>query len=53
MHVVGWGIEIEQIVIKDITMETNLANQLEVATKERRLAQAKILNAKVDVESAK
>ncbi|EGR30306.1 spfh domain band 7 family protein [Ichthyophthirius multifiliis] len=53
MHVEEWGIEIEQIIIKDITMEQNLASQLEVATKERRLAKAKILNAKVDVESAK
>ncbi len=34
-------------------MEKSISDELESASKEIRLAQAKILNAKVDVESAK
>lgn len=55
-----WGIEITNILIKDIIVNKELQDALSSAAKERRLAgihppysESKILTAKADVESAK
>ena len=52
-HVHEWGIEITNILIKDIVVNKELQDALSSAAKERRLAESKILTAKADVESAK
>jgi erythrocyte band 7 integral membrane protein len=52
-HVHEWGIEISNILIKDIIISAELQETLSSAAKERRLAESKIITAKADVESAK
>ena len=48
-----WGADIEEIFIKDIQLSKELQTSLSSAAKERRLAEAKIISARADVESAK
>lgn len=52
-HVGEWGIQIDQIFIKDIVLGPDLQQALSTAAKERRLAESKVISAKADVESAK
>ncbi|KAL4506592.1 hypothetical protein ABPG72_000163 [Tetrahymena utriculariae] len=51
-YIHDWGIDVEQIIIKDMNMDQNISQQLASAAKEVRLAQAKIQNAKADVAAA-
>ncbi|KRX09906.1 hypothetical protein PPERSA_05298 [Pseudocohnilembus persalinus] len=53
IHVKEWGIKIENIYMKDIQLNQDLQESLSSAAKERRLAEAKLISAKADVESAK
>lgn len=48
-----WGIEITNILIKDIILNQELQDILSAVAKEKRLAESKILNATAEVESAK
>lgn len=48
-----WGIEITNILIKDIILNQELQDILSAVAKEKRLAESKILNAQAEVESAK
>lgn len=48
-----WGVDIEEIFIKDIQLSKELQDSLSSAAKERRLAESKIISARADVESAK
>lgn len=48
-----WGIEITNILIKDIILNQELQDILAAVAKERRLAESKILNATSEVESAR
>ena len=48
-----WGIEITNILIKDIILNKELQDILSAVAKEKRLAESKILNATAEVESAK
>lgn len=52
-YVEQWGVDIEEIFIKDIQLSKDLQESLSSAAKERRLAESKIISAKADVESAK
>eukprot|EP00825_Cyclidium_porcatum_P051584 TRINITY_DN9543_c0_g1_i1.p1 TRINITY_DN9543_c0_g1~~TRINITY_DN9543_c0_g1_i1.p1 ORF type:complete len:376 (+),score=58.85 TRINITY_DN9543_c0_g1_i1:140-1267(+) len=52
-HVWEWGVTIENVVIKDIQMSKELQDTLAVAAREKRLAEAKILSAKADVQTAR
>lgn len=51
-YIHDWGVDVEQIIIKDMNMDPKIAESLASAAKETRLAQAKILNAKADVAAA-
>lgn len=46
------GVSIENIFLEDITMPANIARDLSSAARERRLAEATIINSQGDVESA-
>lgn len=48
-----WGIEITNILMKDIVLNRELQDTLAAVAKEKRLAESKILNATAEVESAK
>jgi len=48
-----WGIEITNILIKDIILNQELQDILAAVAKEKRLAESKIINATAEVESAK
>jgi len=48
-YVVEWGVDIEEIFIKDIQLSKDLQDSLSSAAKERRLAESKIISAKADV----
>jgi erythrocyte band 7 integral membrane protein len=48
-----WGIEITNILIKDIILNQELQDILAAVAKEKRLAESKILNATAEVESAR
>lgn len=52
-YIEEWGVDIEEIFIKDIQLSRELQDSLSSAAKERRLAESKILSAKADVEAAK
>ncbi|KAL4459892.1 hypothetical protein ABPG74_003418 [Tetrahymena malaccensis] len=51
-YIHDWGVDVEQIIIKDMNMDQSISQQLASAAKEVRLAQAKIQNAKADVAAA-
>ena len=46
------GISIQNIFMEDIKIPANIENDLSSVAKEKRLAQASIINSKSDVESA-
>ncbi|TPX53725.1 hypothetical protein PhCBS80983_g06206 [Powellomyces hirtus] len=48
-----WGVKVESILIKDIQFSKELQESLSMAAKQHRLAEAKIIQAKAEVESAK
>jgi erythrocyte band 7 integral membrane protein len=48
-YVFDWGVEIEDVAFKDISLSDELKNQLNLPAKERRLAESKIIAAKADV----
>ncbi|KAL4446010.1 hypothetical protein ABPG74_011002 [Tetrahymena malaccensis] len=48
-----WGIDVENILIKDIALSQDLQQSLSSAARERRLASSKLIQAQADVESAK
>ena len=48
-----WGIKVEEFFIKDLVINAQLSEALSSAAKEKKLAEAKIISAKSDVESAK
>jgi len=48
-----WGIKVEEFFIKDLIINSSLSEALSSAAKEKKLAEAKIISAKSDVESAK
>ena len=48
-----WGVYVEQIFIKDMTLSSDLQKDLSMTSKTERLSKAKIISASADVESAK
>ena len=48
-----WGVYVEQIFIKDMTLSQDLQKDLSMTSKTERLSKAKIISASADVESAK
>lgn len=49
----AWGVHIESILIKDLTLPTSLQDSFAKAAEAKRIGEAKIINAKAEVESAK
>lgn len=49
----SWGIKVESILIKDITLSQELQETLAQAAKSKRIGESKIITAKAEVESAK
>ncbi|ODQ63255.1 hypothetical protein NADFUDRAFT_29090 [Nadsonia fulvescens var. elongata DSM 6958] len=49
----GWGIQVESLLIKDITLSAELQDTLSQAAKSKRLGESKIIMARSEVESAK
>ena len=50
---ISWGVHIENVYIKDIVVNPILQQALSVVAKEKKFAEAKIISAKADVDSAK
>ncbi|CAK93949.1 unnamed protein product (macronuclear) [Paramecium tetraurelia] len=48
-----WGIYIEEVFIKDMVLTPQMQSDLAAAAKNKRIAQAKVISAQADVESAK
>lgn len=48
-----WGVEIESILIKDLTLPDKVQASLSMAAEAKRIGEGKIINAKAEVESAK
>lgn len=48
-----WGVYVEQIFIKDMTLTQDLQKDLSMTSKTERLSKAKIISAEADVQSAK
>lgn len=48
-----WGVNIESILIKDLTLPPSVQESFAKAAEARRIGEAKIINAKAEVESAK
>lgn len=48
-----WGVYVEQIFIKDMTITPDLMKDLSMTSKTERLSKAKIISAEADVQSAK
>ncbi|KRX07816.1 hypothetical protein PPERSA_07566 [Pseudocohnilembus persalinus] len=48
-----WGVSIDSILIKEVTPTADVADSLNAAAKERRLAESKLISARSDVQSAK
>lgn len=49
----AWGVNIESILIKDLTLPASVQDSFAKAAEARRIGEAKIINAKAEVESAK
>lgn len=49
----AWGVHIESILIKDLTLPESVREALSKAAEAKRIGEAKIINAKAEVESAK
>ena len=52
-YVFDWGVDVNSVAIKDIVLNKDIQDAISSAAKEVRLAQAKVLSAKADLESAK
>lgn len=48
-----WGVNIESILIKDLTLPEKVQSSLSMAAEAKRIGEGKIINAKAEVESAK
>lgn len=48
-----WGVNVESILIKDLQLPSSVQSSLSKAAEARRVGEAKIINAKAEVESAK
>lgn len=48
----AWGVEVEQIVLKDMRLSTKLTSNLSTVSKTRRDVEAQIISAKADLECA-
>ncbi|ODV62598.1 slipin family protein ASCRUDRAFT_74949 [Ascoidea rubescens DSM 1968] len=48
-----WGVHIESILIKDLSLPENVSNSLSLAAEAKRIGEGKIIAAKAEVESAK
>ncbi|GAA5918715.1 hypothetical protein JCM6882_008754 [Rhodosporidiobolus microsporus] len=48
-----WGVSVESILVKDIIIPSDVQASLSSAAQQRRLAEAKIISAQADVDSAK
>lgn len=48
-----WGVHIESILIKDLQLPTSVQSSLSKAAESRRIGEAKIINARAEVESAR
>ncbi|RLV91581.1 hypothetical protein JA1_003768 [Spathaspora sp. JA1] len=48
-----WGVNIESILIKDLTLPDKVQSSLSMAAEAKRIGEGKIINAKAEVESAK
>lgn len=48
-----WGVNIESILIKDMTLPDKVMSSLSMAAEAKRIGEGKIINAKAEVESAK
>lgn len=49
----AWGVQIESILIKDLTLPDSVQSTFAKAAEAKRIGEAKIINAKAEVESAK
>ena len=53
-HVYIWGVEIENIFIKDMVVSGSvMQDAVAIATQNRRYAETKVISAQADVETAK
>ena len=48
-----WGVDIVEILIKDIKLSEDLQESLSCSAKERRLAESKIIDARAELQAAK
>jgi len=49
----GWGVQVESMLIKDMTFSNELQESLSMAAQSKRIGESKIIAAKAEVESAK
>ncbi|GME87358.1 hypothetical protein B5S28_g4242 [[Candida] boidinii] len=49
----SWGVRIESILIKDLTLPPSVSQSLSMAAEAKRIGESKIIQAKAEVESAK
>ena len=52
-YVFDWGVDVSSVAIKDIILNQDIQDAISSAAKEIRLAQAKVISAKADLQSAK
>jgi regulator of protease activity HflC (stomatin/prohibitin superfamily) len=50
---VGWGVEVESMLVKDIIFSQDLQESLSMAAQSKRTGEAKVIAARAEVESAK
>ncbi|KAI1279796.1 stomatin family protein [Xylaria sp. FL0933] len=50
---VGWGVQVESMLVKDIVFSQELQGSLSMAAQSKRIGESKIIAAKAEVESAK
>ncbi|MCJ1371412.1 hypothetical protein MMC20_002627 [Loxospora ochrophaea] len=49
----GWGVQVESMLIKDIIFSTELQDSLSMAAQSKRIGESKVIAARAEVESAK
>lgn len=49
----GWGVEVESMLVKDIIFSQELQDSLSMAAQSKRTGEAKVIAARAEVESAK
>ncbi|KAI9827123.1 MAG: hypothetical protein M1819_007014 [Sarea resinae] len=49
----GWGVQVESMLIKDIVFSTELQDSLSMAAQSKRIGESKVIAARAEVESAK